>query len=209
MMFRSPYGYIDDFEYVSLSEFDTLVLPFVAGVPYALYQQELRRTLDRFTRRTGILRGFHNPVVVSSSQTVYDFTGFPDDMAPINLLLLYQEGSEVPLNAKTYDVSIDRRSINLRLGLENSLDGKSLYALFNLRYLPSATSTERKLFEDWSEPISAGTKARLFEMAGRPWFNPQLSTLEHQRFTHGISSAKAAASRFGSFVAPVLREPFE
>ena len=55
---------------------------------------------------------------------------------------------------------------------------------------PSATSLPDFLGQRYMDVVASGAKARLLQMAGSPWANPQMAAYYRQLFDNGVASAR-------------------
>lgn len=54
----------------------------------------------------------------------------------------------------------------------------------------SATTIEERIYQDWYRYIVAGAKARMLNMAGKPWSNPIQAAAEKREYREGVGKAR-------------------
>lgn len=189
-----PYPETDDFTYVSLDEFDTLVLPHVPGIQRPLYELERITVIREFCRRTDALMGLHPSIFARKDRTQYTLDRLPEDLTPLTMRRLLQaNGNKVKQSA--FLLNTARTAFSLKEQYAGSLDGERVAPLLSLQLCRSTSRIEAEFFNRWDEGIAAGIIERLVLSPKKAWTNVQAAPLFNARYHDAIAEAKIAVSR--------------
>lgn len=192
------------------------VMPDVPGCTLEIATHAIKNSCIEFCEKSLILQRDHDPLTVVAGIVDYDFEP-PTGQLVTRIMRAWYKGTELsPLapddiqNSEVYNrlfrgANIDRQ--DPRYILQKDERTLSLYPIpaetvpnaltMRVAFKPSRTSTtvEDVIYEDYSEAIAAGAKARLMMSPGKPYTNPQLSGAQMEIFRQAINVARQRANR--------------
>jgi hypothetical protein len=183
------------------------LLPEVPGVPDSLAKQAIMRTANDFCWETGVWNEIQYPISVQDNLNEYNLDTpsgaqivtiksiwmVNRELVPVTMERLqelipnWQEatGSDPAYYNCPNDYSVVR-IYPIPLGANN--------AKMTIRavYTPDqfGTTLPDFLVDKFLDEILAGAKARLMQMPGKSWSNPQLAGVNQAYYTEGITKAK-------------------
>ena len=183
------------------------LLPEVPGVPDALAKQTIMRTCNDFCWETGVWSEIQEPISVQDNVNEYDLDT-PSGAQIVTIKSIWM------VNRELVPVTMER----LQELIPNWQEAKGSdpayyncpndYSVVRIYPIPlganSAKMTIRAIYTPdqfgsyvpdflvttFLDEILAGAKARLMQMPGKSWSNPQLALVNQIAFTEGITKAK-------------------
>jgi hypothetical protein len=192
------------------------VMPDVPGCTVELATHAIKNSCIEFCEKTLILQRDHDPVTVVAGIVDYDFEPPAGQLVTRIMRAWYKTTELTPLAPD----DVNRPEVYNRLFTGANVDRLdpgyilqkdertfSLYPIpvstvanaltMRVAYKPSRSSTtvEDVIYEDYSEAIAKGAKARLMMSPGKPYTNPQLAAAELELFRQAMNVARQRASR--------------
>lgn len=195
---------------ISISTFRPLVLPYVRDCPDFAADSAVRFTVREFCRETNWLKFEHDPITGLAGTADYELS--PPDQTQVHEVIEATYNG-VPIEPSTIDELKSRyqdwrsltgtplKFLNITrdlLTLVPAPDTRVLHALHlivSLEPVVDATQIDTSLYERWSEIIGYGARARLMEMSGQPYYDPNGALAARMTFGAGVGKAKAQAQR--------------
>lgn len=199
-----------------LDDFSPFVLPYVVGCTTPMFEQALRSTAIEFCEKTDIVQQVVSTGVAESVGEYY--VEVPADMLLARVMQVYYGQSKLSLIATTHvDIpfalrgSVDDQDppSNTPLYAYQIEPGSSSFWLYPLpdrtdstlltvraSFSPSRDAAQLAdvLYDNWVDPIAAGTIAHLMAMPGQPFTSP--AAAEYRlRFLSGVASARAESRK--------------
>ncbi|RQS39775.1 hypothetical protein [Burkholderia sp. Bp8990] len=186
------------------------VLPEVPGVPQPLALNAIRNTVIAFCAGTDIWRQWLDPIDVECGVNTYDI---PLDAGTdlVTLLSVKCDGDKLTprnedqlddwnprwrteLNLPRHYMMQNQESVVLACVPDRSSPGGLLLSV-SLQPERTSTSFPGWIYSQYWEGITAGAKARLMVMPGKPWSNLQQAGIYQAAFDAEIGTARADAAR--------------
>jgi len=166
-----------------MERFTNFILPYVPGCPTPLIEAEVLRTAIQFCKDSWIwqLDEEHTVLDGNSSITLSVTSGAATTGCQISIdgtgfNEYTRSGAAVTLDdARTADTDFDTTVF-----LKPAMD---------------ATSLPDFLYNDWHEAITAGAKATLMLMPGKPWSNAKMGAIYNRTYLHELGKAKIQARK--------------
>ena len=190
-----------------VTDFLSRVMPSVMGCPIPLAEMAIRDAADELCRESRVLREAQSIPVVSGSNE-YEVDTSTDGTFAVEVAFA-RIGDDDPLELITPDLLnrivtttsapryIEQVSSSLvRLYPTPTLDG-DLAITVVLSVLPSSASVPSAL-DRWRDGIVGGALARLMNMPGQPWSNPQMVAGYRGAFNLAVDSATTFATLGGA-----------
>lgn len=200
-----------DMQEIDLEEFLPTIIPYVRGVPDNVALEAVRQSVEEFCRRSLIVRKVMDGVDVVADEPDY-FLDIPYYYYSVALL-------EISLGSLPL-AHLDTETLANYFGPNwRTLTGPVSYVTqddtksFRLVKIPTrtytdpvrmtvalapnklATSVRRIVFDQWSETIAHGARARLHDTPDQPYFNPEAALRFRSWFDSGCSEAKIRADK--------------
>lgn len=195
---------------ISISTFRPLVLPYVRDCPDFAADAAVRFTVREFCRETNWLKFVHDPITSIADTADYELSP-PDQTQVHEVIEATYDGLEIlpttidelksrfsnwqglsgtPL--KFLQITRDLLTLVPRPDVRIT---HGLNLIVSLEPVVDATQVDSAIYERWSETIGYGARARLMEMSGQPYYDPNGAAAARARFGAGVGKAKAQAQR--------------
>jgi hypothetical protein len=198
---------------MSTTKFEDLydeVMPELPGAPLPLVLNAIRNSVIAFCNGSDVWRAWLDPVNVIANQPTYDIE-VPPGTDLVTLLSVKHDGDLLtPRNEDDLDVwnprwrteperpryymQQDQDTVTLAAVPKCGFTGGLLLSV-SLQPERTAKSFPGWIYSQYWEGITAGAKARLMKMPGKPYSNPQAGAMYAMTFDTETSGAKADASR--------------
>lgn len=198
------------------SDFLNDVMPDVPGCTTEIAQHAIKNTIIDFCEKSLILQRDHDPVSVAANVIDYDFDP-PDNFLVIKIMRAWYKNK--PLEPVSPD-DIDKPEVYNQLFEGASVAGAEPNAIlqkserqFTIYPIPSEAAAnaitmrvalkptrsseevDDVIYEDYSEIIAYGAKARLMMSPNKPYTNPQLAVSALGMYQSGLGVARQRATR--------------
>lgn len=183
------------------------LLPEVPGVPDTLAQQAIMRTCNDFCWETGVWNEIQDPIAVQDNINEYDLDT-PSGAQIVTIKSIWMVNRElVPVTMERLQELIPnwQESKGSDPAYYNSATDYSVVRIYPIPlgangakmtiravYTPNQFGTFIPTFlvDTFLDEILAGAKARLMQMPGKAWSNPQLAMFNQGLYADGIVKAK-------------------
>lgn len=201
----------------SYDDFLSRVLPEVPGCPELVAIQAIRDTAIQFCKESLIHQVNHDPIGTVAKKADYDLESPVEQTRVYKIMSLWFGGNK--LTPASPDMVVDPTVYAQNIGgktttystpqfytqkddvtvtltpIPDQTVARSITMRVALVPTRDSSSCEDFLYEDWVEPIAFGAVARLMQVPGKAYTNPQASTLYQGRFIVGLNAARQQASR--------------
>jgi len=187
------------------------VVPFASDCPEIVALQQVRNAAIEFCRRTDYVR--HEPSLISVQQGVNTYAlTTPSETEVMRLMGAYFKGrrmsaiSEDALRARymqdwrdqvgtpAYFLQFEPKTLVI-VPKPEVAEASALRLLVSLRPTRTSQSCPDELYESFVEVIAAGARARLYEMRGQSFYDPDAAAFYRGRFMQGVSDARVERNR--------------
>lgn len=192
------------------------VMPDVPGCTLDIAKHAIKNACIEFCEKSLILQRDYDPVTVVAGVVDYDIEPPTGSLVTRIMRAWYKTTELIALapdaieNAEVYNrlftgANTDRQ--DPKYILQKDERTYSLYPIpvstvanaltMRVAYKPSRSSTtvDDVVYEDYSEAIAAGAKARLMMSPGKPYTNPQLAGAHMEIFRQAVNIARQRAIR--------------
>lgn len=197
---------------VSYNQFLREIIPYVRDVPEVVVIQAVRNATIQFCERTRVLQTNLDPMDVTATVSVYDFQ--PDIGYKVVDIMEAWYGDQLLIPKAVEELTRIYRTSNW-----NDLDGNPYYyfrsrtqeitlvpsprtnetAKLKLRVAvtPSRDSdtVDSEVYERYYEFISLGARARLFDTANQPYYDPKAAQLYLKRFSDAMNDVRTRVAK--------------
>lgn len=200
----------------SIDDFLPDVLTEVPGCPPDLARQMLRNTIIEFCEKSLVHQVTLDPLTLLAGVSEYDLEP-PNGYRVHKLMKVWFRGQELqPLNLDGIDrpeayadfvggytssnstptgyTQRDKSTVTF-LPIADQRYPNAITMRAALAPLRNLTQVEDFLYEEWCDPIAAGTKARLMLNPGKPYTNVEAATVNQARYISGRNEALQQAKR--------------
>jgi hypothetical protein len=183
------------------------LLPEVPGVPDALATQSIMRAANDFCRETGVWNEIQDPIPVEDNVNEYDLVA-PAGAQVVTVKSIWMANRElVPVTMERlqelipnwqeakgsdpayYNCPQDWSTVRV-YPIPFGANGQTI--TIRALYAPSQFGADLPQFlvDVYLDEVLAGAKARLMQMPGKAWSNPQLAAFNQAFFNEGVTKAK-------------------
>jgi hypothetical protein len=199
-----------------ITEFKNLIAPDVLPCPDPIVQRELMSVILDFCRNTNILqRDFELEIDADEidedlqDSIDFDISEWSNDLRPTSVLEIVIDTTPfVPSARNIRNTHTQFAALNDERKIYFWIPDDHTVRVFNLnsnlsriwmniavKPLRDSIEVDDELFEDWSEPIVAGTKYNIMSMPGKDWTDFKAADVYNRRYRRGMSRAKAYVVR--------------
>lgn len=181
------------------------VMPYVPGCPEAVAVNAIRNAAIEFCRKSLWLLYEHDPIQTVAYEGAYELD-LPTDYEMVVIYSAMCDGRPltpagevdivniVPAEGQPrYITQID--TFNVRLFPKPVIAGLTVQMFVAIAPTRSSVTCEDSLAERWAERIGYGARARLYEIPGQPFSNPDQAFKYQKMFSTAIGEAKVERSR--------------
>ena len=169
---------------INYEDFLPLVLAEVPGCPDITATSRIRNAVRDFCEKTWV---WQEVVPYETEQGEREiFVYIPRDSRLVAVRYLIKEGQSIAVPDELF-IRAQRYPVEGEWEQEES---KEKEARVILKPHEDSTSCPDFLYNDHSEAIAYGAKAKLMSMSTMPWYNPQLAMLNIQLFNKDIAQEK-------------------
>lgn len=197
---------------VAYTQFLREIIPYVRDVPEIVVVQAVRNATIQFCERTRVLQTNLDPMDVNARVSVYDFQ--PDIGYKVVDIMEAWYGDQLLIPKAVEELTRIYRTSNW-----NDLDGNPYYyfrsrtqeitlvpsprtdetAKLKLRVAvtPSRDSdtVDGEIYERYYEFISLGARARLFDTANQPYYDPKAAQVYLKRFSDAMNDVRTRVAK--------------
>lgn len=186
------------------------VMPELPGAQIALVTNAIRNSVIAFCNGSGVWRAWLDPVDVVAGEPIYAVEP-PPGTDLVTLLSVKYDGRVIkPANEDQLDAwharwRVERRYPEYYMQQDQDTvilacvppDNHPGGLLFSVSLQPERTSRTFPgwIYSQYWDGITAGAKARMMRMAGKPWSNPQQALMYENAFESETGGARADAAR--------------
>lgn len=191
----------------SIDDFLPYLQPGLRRAPYPALAQALRSAMIEFCERSGLMRQTLDPIDVVEGTASYDLPEPTDHNIVTPVSVLYDSVPVHPTSESKADFIAPswrtnellyryrmegRTTVKLLWSPDQDITG-GLIVRVSLRPTRDADALDDALYRDWAEVLAAGAAARLREMPGEPWSNPNAAVIDARKFGGGVAAARVRA----------------
>lgn len=170
------------------------ILPYVPECPAQLIKAEILRVAAEFCRRTYVWQEEKSGTVTDGGEYYMEMCCLGIDDT-IELEPTAGEVIGIKLLVNDREISdFSRSGTTITLDSDLSEDDEVVITMY-LSPERDATELPDVLYTDWLEGISAGVRANLMLMQGKPWFNPGMASAQLQTYNYQVGQASLAARK--------------
>lgn len=185
---------------IPISSLYNYVMPYIAGIPKVLLDQQIISTLRQFFDQTQCYQYLSRRLALKTNQTDYVITDYPTGYWPERIFSIRQyvndEDKTGTLLVAGWDYTGNVNPVGFKLANIPTADLKNALEP-TLVLLPEFTAVAMPLdiFNRFYEVIAAGVKARCQAMSKMPWTDPQQAVVNQTIYEDGINNARTRVER--------------
>lgn len=210
---------------INIEEFLPSVIPYVKGVPDVVAYDAIRDSIEEFCKRSTLVRIIHEPVTIVPEVAEYNLdipyhyysvaiiqAGIGNWPLPAmdtdTITLYFGPDWRYKTGPVSYITQDDPRSFTLAMVPARTYVDP-IYMTVAVAPTKEATSVRKIIFDNWSEVIAFGARARLHDTPDAPYYDPQQAIKFRAWFDSGCSEAKITADKgYGKNAAMHVRPRF-
>ena len=197
---------------VAYTQFLREIIPYVRDVPEVVVVQAVRNAAIQFCERTRVLQTNLEPMDVTAEVAVYDFQ--PDIGYKVVDIMEAWYGDQLLIPKAVEELTRIYRTSNW-----NDLDGNPYYyfrsrtqeitlvpyprvsELAKLKLRVSLTpardadTIDSEIYERYYEFISLGARARLYDTANQPYYDPKAAQVYLKRFSDAMNEVRTRVAK--------------
>ncbi len=186
------------------------VMPELSGANIDLVTNEIRNSVIAFCNGSDIWRAWLDPIDVVGAVATYDVTTDAGTDLVTLLSVKYDGRTLTPRNEDQLDewhprwrtelrhsdhyMQQDQDTFTLACVPPDSLPGGLLLSV-SLQPERTSQSFPGWIYSQYWDGVTAGAKARMMRMPGKPWSNPQMAAFYQTTFDSETAGARADAAR--------------